>query len=42
MGSVGRPRSAQKIARNLGLYETIEESDDLYPSLMEEWKKATP
>jgi predicted nucleic acid-binding Zn finger protein len=33
---------AQKIARNLGWYETIEENDDLYASLMDEWKKATP
>jgi predicted nucleic acid-binding Zn finger protein len=32
---------AQKIARNLGWYETIEESDELYESLMNEWKKAT-
>jgi len=32
---------AQKIARNLGWYETIEESDKLYESLMNEWKKAT-
>jgi predicted nucleic acid-binding Zn finger protein len=33
---------AQKIARNLDWYEKIEESDDLYASLMAEWKKATP
>jgi len=33
---------AQKIARNLGLYDTIEENDDLYTTLMAEWKKATP
>jgi len=32
---------AQKIARNLGWCETIEESDKLYESLMNEWKKAT-
>jgi predicted nucleic acid-binding Zn finger protein len=32
---------AQKIARNLGWYETIEENSDLYDSLMNEWKKAT-
>lgn len=32
---------AQKIARNLGWYETLEESDELYESLMKEWKKAT-
>jgi predicted nucleic acid-binding Zn finger protein len=32
---------AQKIARNLGWYETIEETDDLHTSLMAEWKKAT-
>lgn len=32
---------AQKIARNLGWYETIEESDKLYDTLMNEWKKAT-
>jgi predicted nucleic acid-binding Zn finger protein len=32
---------AQKIARNLGWYETIKENDELYESLMSEWKKAT-
>lgn len=32
---------AQKIARNLGWYETIKEEDKLYESLMNEWKKAT-
>jgi predicted nucleic acid-binding Zn finger protein len=32
---------AQKIARNLGWYETIEENDELYDTLMNEWKKAT-
>jgi predicted nucleic acid-binding Zn finger protein len=33
---------AQKIARNLGWFETIEENDELHNSLMDEWKKATP
>jgi predicted nucleic acid-binding Zn finger protein len=32
---------AQKIARNLGWYETIKEEDRLYETLMTEWKKAT-
>jgi predicted nucleic acid-binding Zn finger protein len=32
---------AQKIARNLGWYETLEENDKLYDTLMNEWKKAT-
>jgi predicted nucleic acid-binding Zn finger protein len=32
---------AQKIARNLGWYETIKEDDKLYEPLMSEWKKAT-
>ena len=32
---------AQKIARNLGWFEVIEENDELYKSLMNEWKKAT-
>jgi predicted nucleic acid-binding Zn finger protein len=32
---------AQKIARNLGWFEVIDENDELYPSLMNEWKKAT-
>jgi len=32
---------AQKIARNLGWYETLEENDEHYESLMNEWKKAT-
>lgn len=32
---------AQKIAHNLGWYETLEENDELYDSLMDEWKKAT-
>jgi predicted nucleic acid-binding Zn finger protein len=33
---------AQKIARNLGWFDTVEESDELYPSLMALCKKATP
>jgi predicted nucleic acid-binding Zn finger protein len=33
---------AQKIANSLEWYETIEEHDDLYDSLMAEWKKPTP
>ncbi len=32
---------AQKIGQNLGWYESIEESSELYNSLMNEWKKAT-
>jgi predicted nucleic acid-binding Zn finger protein len=32
---------AQKVARNLGWYETIKEDDRLYETLMTEWKKAT-
>lgn len=32
---------AQKIAKNLGWFDAIEETDDLYQSLMNEWKKAT-
>ena len=32
---------AQKIARNLRWYETIEENDKLHETLMNEWKKAT-
>ena len=32
---------AQKIARNLGWYETIEENDELHETLMSEWKKPT-
>jgi predicted nucleic acid-binding Zn finger protein len=32
---------AQKLARALGWYEGIEEHDELYDSLMNEWKKAT-
>ena len=32
---------AQKIARNLGWFESFEENDELYASLMDEWKKST-
>jgi len=32
---------AQKLAKNLGWHENIEERDELYDSLMNEWKKAT-
>lgn len=32
---------AQKIARNLNWYQVIDTNDELYPSLMKEWKKAT-
>ncbi len=32
---------AQKISRNLGWFETIEENDELYDTLMNEWKKPT-
>jgi predicted nucleic acid-binding Zn finger protein len=32
---------AQKIARNLGWFAPIEENDELYECLMDEWKKAT-
>jgi predicted nucleic acid-binding Zn finger protein len=32
---------AQKIANALAWYESIEERDELYESLMDEWKKAT-
>ncbi len=32
---------AQKIAHNLGWYDVICERDELYKSLMAEWKKAT-
>jgi predicted nucleic acid-binding Zn finger protein len=32
---------AQKLAKNLEWYEPIEERDDLYDSLMSEWRKAT-
>lgn len=33
---------AQKIANVLEWYETIEENDELYETLMDEWKKPTP
>ncbi len=33
---------AQKIARNLGWFEEIDANDEIYPTLMNEWKKATP
>jgi predicted nucleic acid-binding Zn finger protein len=33
---------AQKLAKNLGWYETIEEHDEIYDSLMAEWKKPIP
>jgi predicted nucleic acid-binding Zn finger protein len=33
---------AQKIANALGWYETIDERDELYDSLMKEWKNLTP
>ncbi len=32
---------AQKIARNLGWFEVMDENDEIYQSLMNEWKKAT-
>lgn len=32
---------AQKLAKNLNWYETIEEHDELYDSLIAEWKKPT-
>ncbi|MGQ9531103.1 MAG: hypothetical protein ACUVQX_06825 [Candidatus Bathycorpusculaceae bacterium] len=32
---------AQKLAKILGWYETVEEHDELYDSLMDEWKKPT-
>ncbi len=32
---------AQKIAKNLGWFETLDEHDDIYEQLMNEWKKAT-
>jgi predicted nucleic acid-binding Zn finger protein len=32
---------AQKIAQNLGWFELIEENDECYDMLMNEWKKAT-
>ena len=33
---------AQKIAEALNWYDKIEEHDELYASLMDEWKKVTP
>ena len=33
---------AQKMAEALAWYDKIAEDDDLYDSLMEEWKKVTP
>ncbi len=33
---------AQKIANALGWYEHVEEHDELYETLMQEWKKPTP
>jgi len=33
---------AQKLAKNLGWYEEIKEHDELYDTLMDEWKKPTP
>jgi len=33
---------AQKMAEALAWYDEVEENDDLYNSLMEEWKKVTP
>jgi predicted nucleic acid-binding Zn finger protein len=32
---------AQKLAKNLDWYELVKEHDELYDSLMDEWKKAT-
>ncbi|NWG10203.1 hypothetical protein HXY33_00365 [Candidatus Bathyarchaeota archaeon] len=32
---------AQKLAKNLEWYETIEDHDEIYDSLMAEWKKPT-
>ena len=32
---------AQKLAKNLDWYDAIEEHDELYDSLMSEWRKAT-
>lgn len=32
---------AQKLAENLDWYEKVEEQDELFDSLMNEWKKAT-
>jgi predicted nucleic acid-binding Zn finger protein len=33
---------AQKLAKNLGWFEKVEEHDELYDSLMNEWKKPIP
>jgi predicted nucleic acid-binding Zn finger protein len=33
---------AQKMAEALGWYDVFEEEDDLFDSLMKEWKEATP
>jgi predicted nucleic acid-binding Zn finger protein len=33
---------SQKLAKNLGWYETFKEHDELYDTLMAEWKKLTP
>jgi predicted nucleic acid-binding Zn finger protein len=33
---------AQKIAEVLDWYDKIEERDELYNSLMDEWKRVTP
>jgi predicted nucleic acid-binding Zn finger protein len=32
---------AQKLAKNLEWYEAIEDHDEIYDSLMAEWKKPT-
>jgi len=32
---------AQKIARNLGWFDSVEEHDEIYDSLMKEWKTPT-
>lgn len=32
---------AQKLAKNLDWYDSVEEHDDLFDSLMNEWRKAT-
>lgn len=32
---------AQKLAKNLDWYDSLEEHDDLFDSLMNEWRKAT-
>ena len=33
---------AQKIAQSLGWYEQIDSEDELYETLMQEWRKPTP